>query len=214
MLQDFFWDFDLYQTARTTYQRARAPSQIKRWEQQGRNGPPPHAIKQGVLREYAQRFGMRILVESGTYHGDMVAALTSSFEQIYSIELSKELHAKARRRFRNHANINLIQGDSGSVLKELVAKLPGPALFWLDGHYSAGPTAHGVLSTPIYEELRYVLNASERRHVIIIDDARCFGVEKDYPAIDQLTSFINSQREDVEVLVKDDSIRISPSAAR
>jgi hypothetical protein len=90
-----------------------------------------------------------------------------------------------------------------------MSKIHQPALFWLDGHYSAGNTAKGDKETPIYEELQYILNARDRGHVIVIDDARCFGTDPAYPSMEALNEVIRSKRMDVDILVKDDSIRIT-----
>lgn len=210
MLQQLLWGFDWFQAMRTWARAARAPTQIQRWKAEGRKGAPPHAIKQQVLKDYAARHNLKILVESGTYHGDMIAALKDGFDKLYSIELSAALYNKAKWRFRNDLNVHLINGDSGEELEKLVPQLEGPALFWLDGHYSAGPTAHGTLSTPIYNELKHILSASEKRHVMVIDDARHFGTEKDYPSIEDIIAFVKGIRPDLAVYVDSDSIQIYP----
>ena len=210
MLQQLLWRFDWFQSFRSFARATRAPSQVKEWESSGRKGAPPHSIKQKVLKDYASRFNLRILVETGTYHGDMIDALFHSFDSLYSIELSVNLYNKAKWRFRNQPKVKLINGDSGEMLAKLVSTLDGAALFWLDGHYSAGPTAHGVLSTPIYNELAHILSANEKRHVIVIDDARHFGVEKDYPSIEEITAFVKKSRPDLSVRVDCDSIQVFP----
>ena len=51
---------------------------------------------------------MKILVETGTYRGDMLDAMKDSFDTLYSIELSKELYDLARSRFKNVRHIQLI----------------------------------------------------------------------------------------------------------
>ena len=48
--------------------------------------PPPHVVKQRVLREYAERYELKVFVETGTYRGDMVQAMKPLFDKIYSIE--------------------------------------------------------------------------------------------------------------------------------
>jgi hypothetical protein len=89
-------------------------------------------------------------------------------------------------------------------------KLDQPALFWLDGHYSSGETAKGDKDTPIYEELKHILNFPGQGHVIVIDDARCFGNAPDYPDIEELSGFVRSRWPEVNIVVQDDSIRITP----
>lgn len=184
--------------------------EIEKWEKMGRPVPPPHIIKQKVLRSYASKYHLKVLVETGTYFGDMVEAMKKIFDYIYSIELSKELYERAKERFKGISHIMLIHGDSAKELKKIINEIDCPAIFWLDGHYSGGVTAKGEKDTPIYEELYHILNAQDRGHVIIIDDARCFGKDPAYPTIDKLKGFIFSIRNNVEVFVQEDSIRILP----
>ena len=180
------------------------------WEDKGKPAPPPHIVKQQALKSYAEKFGLHILVETGTYYGDMIEAMKNDFEQIYSIELSRELYEEAKWRFKDIEQIELIHGDSGIKLKDVVSKISQPTLFWLDGHYSSGKTARGDKDTPIYEELDHILNSPYKGHVIIIDDARCFGADHGYPSIKELSTFIKSRTPSVNIVVKDDSIRITP----
>jgi hypothetical protein len=182
---------------------------LEAWEQAGKPAPPPHLIKQQVLRRYAKKHGLRVLVETGTYLGDMIEAMRPHFELIYSIELSEELFKKALQRFATAKNVELVHGDSGVQLPDLVKKLKQPALFWLDGHYSSGFTAKAEKETPIYEELNCIFSTPERRHVIIIDDARCFGVTADYPTLAELKRFVETKCPEANVVVEYDSIRIT-----
>ena len=184
------------------------------WERKGRPVPPPHIVKQRTLQVYSTRFGLKILIETGTYCGDMIEAMKDSFDRLYSIELSKELYEKTKERFEGVKHIELIHGDSGLELRNVIKKINQPALFWLDGHYSAGDTAHGDKETPIYEEMSHILNASDRGDVIIIDDARCFGADPSYPSIGELSDFIRSKRTNIDIVVQDDSIRITPKNSR
>ena len=52
------------------------------WEKQGRPSPPPHIIKEELIRDYAKTFNTQILIETGTYLGDMVHAMKKSFSHI------------------------------------------------------------------------------------------------------------------------------------
>jgi hypothetical protein len=44
--------------------------------------------------------------------------------------------------------------------------------------------------------------------VIIIDDARCFGTDPAYPTIDEIKGFIHARRENAQITVEGDSIRV------
>ncbi len=180
------------------------------WERsEGLIVPSPSA-KQQTLRSYAQGHRLKVFVETGTYYGDTVEALKDVFDRIYSIELSTELYEQARLRFADEAHIQLICGDSSVELRRIMGRLDRPALFWLDGHYSGGVTAQGEKDTPILEELACILDAPDRGHVIVIDDARCFGRDRDFPTIEELSDLVRSKRAHVDITVWDDSIRITP----
>jgi hypothetical protein len=72
------------------------------------------------------------------------------------------------------------------VLLTVLQKLREPTLFWLDGHWSGGITAKGEKETPIVAECEAVLSHPVRGHVILIDDARCFTGENDYPTVAEM----------------------------
>src|SRR3954451_5609011 len=164
------------------------------WEKQGRPSPPPHIIKEELIREYAKTFNTPILIETGTYLGDMVHAMRKTFSKLISFELDQTLATQARERFANDNQIEIIQGDSGKLLGEHLAGINEPCLFWLDGHYSGGITAKGSLETPIKNELTAILSHPTDGHVILIDDARCFTGEHDYPTIDELKSLVAARK--------------------
>ena len=183
--------------------------QLSKWKKRGKPLPPPHIVKQQAIRSLAEQHGLRILIETGTHYGDMVEAMKPYFRQIYSIELSTELYAKAKKRFLHDAKVTIIHGDSGIELGKLVPNLDQPALFWLDGHFSGAKTAKGETDTPIYQELRHIFDVHNAKHVIMIDDARCFGQDPAYPSIEALHSFIISKNPDARIEIVDDSIRIT-----
>ena len=176
------------------------------WKKQGRSGPPPHIVKQLVLREYQRKYFINILIESGTYLGDMVKAQRRHFDRIISIELGKDLYERAKRRFRRYPHITILPGDSGEVLKSILPGITERAIFWLDGHFSAGMTAEGEKECPILEELEAILTHNHD-HILLIDDARCFKGVGDYPKLEDIEKFIRSKNSKYCITVKDDIIR-------
>lgn len=184
--------------------------QLAEWERNGRPIPPPHIVKQMAIEEYRKKFHTEILVETGTYMGDMVEAQRDQFKKIYSIELSEKLFNKAQKRFKDHLHIKIVQGDSGTVLNKLMAQIDKPALFWLDGHYSGGITAKGEKECPVPEELKIIFK-SPLPHIILIDDARLFNGTHDYPTIEQIEEIIRPNNRPYLVETKDDIIRLTPS---
>ncbi|MEX2442983.1 MAG: hypothetical protein WD492_05235 [Alkalispirochaeta sp.] len=203
----------LYTPLRNSINARKRKSELINWERNGKPVPPPHLVKQRTIRSFAEKYELKILIETGTYYGEMVEAMKRDFNQIYSIELSKELYMKAKQRFDRNGNIRIIHGDSGVELGKLVTTINEPILFWLDGHYSAGVTAKGDKDTPIYEELEHIFNSPNKGHVIIIDDARIFGTDPAYPSIEELSKFVRTKRPDTKIEVENDSIRILPRRA-
>jgi hypothetical protein len=171
--------------------------------------PPPHIIKQNAIKEYQEKYGYTTLIETGTYLGNMVEAQKTRFKKIISIELGVELYEKAKERFKKDQNITLMQGDSGKVLPLIIKDLNEPAIFWLDGHYSSGITAKGDKICPIFEELDSIFNNKPLNHVLLIDDARLFVDEDDYPTIEKLTKYVKNKNNNYQVEVKDDIIRFT-----
>jgi hypothetical protein len=171
-------------------------------------------IKQQTVRRYAEGAGIATLVETGTYLGDMVEFQRKAFKKIYSIELSTDLWRAAVERFKPYPHISIRQGDSGTVLREIVPALTEPALFWLDAHYSEGFTARGKKDCPIVEELDAILAYSHLSHVILIDDARCFSGLHDYPTVDELKLLIGSRDSRYNITVECDIIRATPGPIR
>jgi hypothetical protein len=182
-------------------------SGLEKWEKDGRPLPPPHRFKQLVIEEYRKDYKINIMVETGTYKGDMVYAMKDIFKQIFSIELGFDLWKSASKRFRNDNHITILQGDSGKVLVDLVPKITDRAIFWLDGHYSAGITSMGEKECPIFEELSSILS-SEINHILLIDDARCFNGNGDYPTVEKLSEYILSKKALSKISVEDDIIRV------
>jgi hypothetical protein len=161
------------------YMKAAAETLLA-WAVQGAPVPPPTPVKHATLASYVLGSRYRRFVETGTYYGQTTGIIARLGVTVDSIELSPELHAKAADMFASDPNVRLHQGDSTQVLPLILGSLCEPAVFWLDGHYSAGDTAHGDKVTPIEEELLALRDHSVRTHIVLVDDMRGFG-ENGYP---------------------------------
>ncbi len=180
------------------------------WVQNGKPFPASNVSKQQTLKELQKKYKVKILVETGTYLGDTLYSLYDDFDQLYSIELSDYFYTKAKKRFVSYPKIKLLSGDSSTLLLNVVTSLAEPALFWLDGHYSGGLTARGDTECPVYKELEAIFS-SQAKHVIVIDDARLFVGENDYPTLDELKAFVSAHRGAYDFTVSNDSIKLLPA---
>ena len=172
------------------------------WRLRGRPEPKvPHLVKQRALTEFARKFNLQVMVETGTNLGNMINVQRNRFHEIYSIELDDWLAARAKRKFAQFPHIHLYHGDSGEILPKIVPQLREPALFWLDAHW-------GDISAPIRQELECIYRHPIRNHVLLIDDARWFDGRGDYLSVDELREHAAREYPGSVVEVKDDIIRI------
>ena len=174
------------------------------------SGGLPHIRKRRVIRELAHLHQLDVFVETGTYMGDMLAAMCPHFRTLHSIELSPGLHTRARKRFAGYPQCHLVQGDSGVALASIVSALQVPALFWLDAHFSGGVTARGGIDPPVGNELAAILAHPIRQHVVLIDDARLFDGRDGYPVIVELRDVITAEAPWYVFQVEHDIIRLLP----
>jgi hypothetical protein len=190
---------------RPLYRRLRAPAAGERPP-----GLPSDGEKHATIVEYAEQYGCRVLVETGTYEGGTVAVVGDRFDAVFTIELNPELHRRAVRRFRHAANVQVIHGDSSEELERLLPSLDRPTLFWLDAHYSRGgaPSAKGKYDPPLMFELGAILALHDPRHVVLIDDARCCGVEAGWPTVAELEALVRSSGLDLALELRHDLVRI------
>ena len=190
---------------RAVVSRAKMPG----WVKAGRPAPAPPHVKQAVVAEAVRRYRPEIFVETGTYRGDTLAKVAPLVGRAVSIELDPTLAQLARRRFRRMSHVEVREGDSAAVLPQVVAGLTSRALFWLDGHFSGGPTADSGTS-PILAEIDTILSTAGD-HVVLVDDIRLFDGTDGYPTIDQLRERVERLRPDLEFEVADDIARIHGS---
>lgn len=168
------------------------------------------SVKQKIVTEFAKTFSVDIFIETGTYLGDMVYAVTSTFKEIYSIELDEELSRAAQRRFKRYINVHIVSGDSAKKLPMLLGKIDRPCLFWLDAHYSGGITAKGGQDTPVMQELRFIFVHPVKNHVILIDDEGSFTGKDNYPTMEEVRNLVSDLAPQYSLETKDDIIRILP----
>lgn len=174
--------------------------------------PKPAAteVKQLLVKQSAKRNGIQNLIETGTFKGEMVEAQRENFRTIVTIELQESLCEAAKKRFEQFSHIHVLHGDSSRMLPEAMRMIEGPTVFWLDAHYSKGTTARGVSETPILNELSLIAKRGQDGDVILIDDARHFGLHPGYPRMAKIRKFVLENWPSYSFKVETDIIRIEP----
>jgi hypothetical protein len=134
-----------------------------------RYGQAPKKLILAIRDEFAvDRF-----LETGTHHGKTAAWAAEHFGRVVTIEASPELHRTAAEEHRRLGNVRFVLGDSRSTLGRELEALGGPAVLWLDSHWSGGDTYGEQAECPLLAELETV-RASRFDHFVFIDDARLF----------------------------------------
>lgn len=101
-------------------------------------------------------------------------------------------------RFGGDPRIVSLHGHSPELLAELRPSLP-PSIFWLDAHYSGGPTAGFLNECPVLEEIEAIATDLDH-HFVLIDDARLFinpppppHRASDWPPLSQIVAALCTQ---------------------
>jgi hypothetical protein len=179
------------------------------WKLRGEPIRSPHLLKQRTVRNYAQRYGLRVLVETGTYYGEMVAAMRDRFSEIYSVEFDSALARRAAKKFSRWPHVHILEGDSQKAVPEFLQSLEQPALFWLDAGYYGWAGLQGDKQR-LTSELDAILRHRIRRHVVLMDDARGLNGQNGAPTVAQLKQRIEAEFPGRSIEVKYDILRITP----
>lgn len=133
-----------------------------------RMGPPTD-----VILALQREMRLEEFVETGTYRGDTTAWAAEHFLRVTTVELSPEFHAAAVARFQGNAAVRTLHGSSAAMLRDVVPTLAGPALFWLDAHWSGLDTAGREAECPLLAEIA-AIDRAPFEHAVLVDDARLF----------------------------------------
>lgn len=179
------------------------------WRLRGKPLRSPHLLKQRTVRGHGKKYGLRILIETGTYYGEMISAVKESFDRIYSVEFDPALAQRAARIFARDSKIQILEGDSQQVLPALLKSLAQPALFWLDaGYYGWAGVASDKRRLSV--ELESILQHPVKGHVILMDDAHGLDGKNGALTVPALKSRIESEFPGHKVEVEHDILRITP----
>lgn len=146
--------------------------------------------KRQYLAAVARQRNLQTFVETGTYLGKTTELLAGCCPRVFTIELDDLLHEAAAKKFADRAGVTVLHGDSADKLPVVLDQLNGPALFWLDGHYSGTGTGFGKQTSPIEAELRAIFAHPVKDHVIVVDDARLFSGRDGYPSLARVTHMV------------------------
>jgi hypothetical protein len=116
-------------------------------------------------------------------------------------------------------HVKLLQGDSRTILPTLVDPAV-PTLYFLDGHWSGGPTAGEEAECPVIEELEAIAGGHPD-DCVFVDDARLFTAAPppphdpaDWPDLVEVLDLLRQIRPGHHVTVLHDLIIGVPARSR
>lgn len=183
------------------------------------------ALDPNKMSPFSEELSFLVFVETGTYLGDTVDAMSPIFDKLFSMELSPELYERARARFSGDGRIEILLGNSAARLGEAARAIGSErAVYWLDAHWSGGNTAKADENTPINAELESIKSFSVGECIIMVDDLRYFidvptGFEvheanHGYPLLRELLGKISALWPERFALINGDILFIFPESAR
>lgn len=133
------------------------------------------------LSAYGPISGERF-IETGTRDGNSLWYAKDHFKKCLSVELDRDLFARAIRRFHGVNDVELYMDYSYRFLRYVIDHRI-PTTFWLDAHWDGNPIlsslhTEGIKQCPLLEELYEIERINWRTPpIILIDDMRMFNGE-------------------------------------
>lgn len=112
------------------------------------------------IRRLAEVWGIRTIIETGTYEGQTTLALADMGAEVTTIEIAPG-HWRIAEELGRLGNVHRILGDSGKALQWLCPMVDGRTLFYLD--------AHGGAHSPLLDELEVISRVREKPVIAIHD---------------------------------------------
>lgn len=135
------------------------------------------------IKQYNEKYTLKNFVETGCYQGKGIAqAFVSGYENVYSCDIGLNFVEMCRKQY---PIAQIEHTESMEFLKNLLPKLKGKTLFWLDAHF---PELYGTnnnddeLRIPLIAEIELIKKYKKgyKNDVILCDDMRTFR-SKDNP---------------------------------
>ena len=133
---------------------------------------------QDVISILPEKNFFKDFVETGTYKADTAIEMSHCFDHVYTCEINPDLFRGACERASKEQikNVDFHFGDSLVCLGQILPKINGSAVYFLDAHISGSDSSwNGKQLVPLMEELELILKAKHNTaNLYIIDDCRFF----------------------------------------
>ena len=179
-----------------------------------RPGPPVD-----LITSLQKAYNIRAFVETGTYRGDTSRWASRVFDKVWTIENSESIYLSTVEACKDLKNVDFLFGDTRNQLPMALSQLSGPAIFWLDAHWSCDVTYGEGDECPLRDELK-LLNESPFEHYILIDDAKYFMSppppphnREQWPTLTSVLTALNTPERSRYVVIHEDVIIAVPKSS-
>lgn len=150
-------------------------------------------IHEKLALSLRDKYNLKVLIETGTYCGESALWAKDNGFIVYTVELDSERWESLTTTFRRDKDvIHFYRGDSQNMLPLILKTVKEPALIFLDAHNHQ--TVGG--QQPIMGEIM-AIKKCKIKHIVMIDDARLFGVGVDWPTKEEVVKLLMSTGRDV-----------------
>jgi hypothetical protein len=129
-----------------------------------------------------------------------------NFNEVHSIEILENIYNDRKEDFKNDSRVKLHLGDSRTKFPEILNNINKQCFIFLDAHGNIEETG----PIPLYHELDTLKNHSIKNHIIVIDDLRRIGDQKDegwkQVSVDDLVNTLWEVNENYVVFKYNDSL--------
>ena len=167
-----------------------------------------YGIHEEIALAMRDKYGLRALVETGTWKGDTAEWAAGEFKIVITIEIIEEYYKSAVERF-SRTSVVCLPGDSREVLPELAKGLT-PTLWWLDAHWTGHPDYKKEYGKCAVLEEIAIINTSKLPHVIMVDDFSLFPSMMGITPKELIDALLNDGQR--KVTIEDDIFYAEPKA--
>jgi hypothetical protein len=147
--------------------------------------------KAHLISQLSLAAGYDFFIETGTFMGDTLMAVSPNFKQNWSVEAQNNFFELTSFRFSSgvRKNVKILEGESPEILPTIFSELDQrpeenkKSIIFLDAHFSGaidGETASKHIThnsekygkCPLLQELDAISKHSIKDHLILIDDMR------------------------------------------
>lgn len=132
------------------------------------------------------------------------------FSKCYTIEASEKFYKIAKKNLSKINNVEILNNSSDIGLHIILKKNYKYITFYLDAHYSGfGTFKNNIQKSVVEKELEVIQEYIHKLNsfVIIIDDFRFFGEDKDYPKKEYLFNF--ATKNNLKFFIENDTFIIT-----